>query len=71
MLREREGERLKEGEEGDMTYTSACPPGFSVFLHFTHFKQGRCQSLPKLLTRSAIYIYIHKEECEQLVDGGD
>lgn len=33
--------------------TSAWPPDVSVFPHFSHFKQGRCQSFPREVTRSA------------------
>lgn len=33
--------------------TSAWLPEVSVFPHFSHFRQGRCQSLPSEVTRSA------------------
>lgn len=33
--------------------TSAWPPEVSVFPHFSHFRQGRCQSFPREVTRSA------------------
>lgn len=33
--------------------TSAWPPDVRVFPHFSHFKQGRCQSFPREVTRSA------------------
>ena len=33
--------------------TSACPPAERVFLHFSHLRQGRCQSLPSEDTLSA------------------
>lgn len=36
--------------------TSAWPPEVSVFPHFSHFRQGRCQSFPRDVTRSAAEI---------------
>lgn len=37
----------------NMAFTSAWPPGVSVFLHFVHLKHPLCQSLPKEDTLSA------------------
>lgn len=36
--------------------TSAWPPAFKVFLHFSHFRHGRCQSFPREVTFSAMII---------------
>lgn len=33
--------------------TSACEPAERVLLHFSHFRQGLCQSLPSEVTLSA------------------
>lgn len=33
--------------------TSACPPDVRVLLHFSHRRQGRCQSFPREVTFSA------------------
>lgn len=35
--------------------TSACPPGVSVLLQRSHFKQNLCQSFPKEVTFSAAW----------------
>ena len=34
--------------------TSACDPADSVLLHFSHFRQGLCQSFPSDVTLSAV-----------------
>lgn len=43
----------KKKHRNNMAFTSAWPPGVSVFLHFVHFKHPLCQSLPKEDTLSA------------------
>jgi len=43
----------KKTYRNNMAFTSAWPPGVSVFLHFVHFKHPLCQSLPKEDTLSA------------------
>lgn len=43
----------KKKHRSNMAFTSAWPPGVSVFLHFVHFKHPLCQSLPKEDTLSA------------------
>ena len=38
--------------------TTACWPGERVLLHFAHFKQKECQSLPSEVLRSAVSEYV-------------
>lgn len=45
--------------------TSAWPPEVSVFPHFSHFRQGRCQSFPRDVTLSAAEV--HKAPHETLL----